>query len=112
MNKNIVSSRAGHRANTSLLHKTMIHYVICIFVLFALAAPVFYLLTKNYYAEDMSDLVRAIKAGRTIPTSDLEADVLTGIMLQYLLITTLFVIGVVLTLRIISKYYCPLNIFG
>ena len=45
------------RIMTSLFRKSMTQFILCIAVLFALAAPAFYYLTKNYYAEDMEDLI-------------------------------------------------------
>ncbi len=87
----------------SLLRKSMTQFVTCICVLFVLAMPLFYWLTKNYYAEDMEDLVTAIQAGQSIPAPDLEKDIMVGIMIQYVLITAMLGIGVVLTMRIISR---------
>lgn len=88
---------------TSLLRKSMTQFILCIAVLFALAAPAFYYLTKNYYAEDMEDLIEAVKSGESLPAFDLEEDIVTGIMLQYILITVLLSVGVVLTMRVVSK---------
>lgn len=87
----------------SLLRKLMTQFIGCVAILFALAAPLFYGLTKNYYAEDMEDLIEAVQAGEAIPANDLEEDVMAGIMLQYLLITAMLGIGVVLTMRFLSK---------
>lgn len=94
----------------SLLQKTMKQFICCIAVLFALAAPAFYYLTKNYYAEDMEKLVRYVQAGKGIPAFDLEEDTMQGIMLQYILITALLGIGVVLTMRFVSqKLWTPFD---
>lgn len=79
----------GARGKRSLLRKSMTLFIICIAVLFALAAPAFYYLTKNYYAEDMELLIKAIRTGRGIPALDMEEDIMAGIMLQYLLISAL-----------------------
>ncbi len=87
----------------SLIRKSMTQFVFCVIFLFALAAPVFYYLTKNYYAEDMADLIEAVQAGRGIPALDLEEDILKGTMLQYLLITVLLAVGVTFTMRLVSK---------
>lgn len=93
----------GNNRKKSLLQKAMTQFVCCIAVLFALAAPAFYYLTKNYYAEDMGKLIRYVQAGKGIPPLDLEEDTIQGIMLQYLLITALLGIGVILTMHVISK---------
>lgn len=94
---------ARHGKTKSLMRKSMTRFVACIAALFVLAAPAFYLLTKNYYAEDMADLIEAVQSGKDIPTMDLEEDIMKGIMLQYLLITALLFIGIMLTIRMMSK---------
>ena len=92
-----------HTKPQSLMRKSMKLFIACIAVLFVLAAPAFYWLTKNYYAEDMIDLIEAVQAGKSIPEPDLEQDILAGIMLQYLLITTLLCVGIVVMVRCVSK---------
>lgn len=92
-----------YKTPRSLMRKSMMRFVVCIAALFVLAAPAFYLLTKNYYAEDMADLIDAVQAGKDIPMMDLEEDIMKGIMLQYLLITALLFIGIMLTIRLMSK---------
>ncbi len=91
------------RKQCSLLRKSMTQFVVCVAVLFILAMPLFYWLTKNYYAEDMEDLVTAVQAGQGIPIPDLERDIMVGVMIQYVLITAMLGIGVVLTMRFISR---------
>lgn len=91
------------RGKISLLRKSMTQFIICIAVLFALAAPAFYYLTKNYYAEDMQLLIKAIRTGRGIPALDMEEDIMAGIMLQYLLISALLATGTVVTMRLVAK---------
>ncbi len=91
------------RRMKSLLSKSMTRFIACIVMLFALAAPAFYYLTKNYYAEDMQDLIEAVQSGRGVPPLDLEQDIMKGIMLQYVLITVLLAVGVTLTMRLVSK---------
>lgn len=92
-----------HHKTKSLMHKSMTRFIKCIAILFVLAAPAFYFLTKNYYAEDMADLVKAVQAGKNMPVVDLEEDIIKGIMLQYLLTTTLLCIGIMLTIRFMSR---------
>lgn len=91
------------RKQRSLLRKSMTQFVVCVSVLFVLAMPLFYWLTKSYYAEDMEDLVEAVQTGENIPVPDLEKDIMVGIMIQYVLITAMLGIGVVLTMRFISR---------
>ena len=87
----------------SLLHKSMKQFIVCVAILFVFAAPLFYWLTKSYYAEDMADLIKAVQAGQSLPAPDLERDIMIGIMIQYMLITAMLGIGVVLTMRYISR---------
>lgn len=94
----------------SLLHKSMVRFIVFTTIMFTLAIPLFYWLTKNYYAEDMEDIIEALQNGQSIPAPDLETDVMIGITIQYLLITTMLGIGVVLTMRFISKKNCGLRL--
>ncbi len=97
------SNNNEKRKQRSLLRKSMTQFVVCVAILFVLAMPLFYWLTKNYYAEDMADLVAAVQAGQNIPVPDLEKDILVGVMIQYAVITAMLAIGVVLTMRFISR---------
>ena len=96
-------SNRANRKQRSLLRKSMTQFIVCVAILFVVATPLFYWLTRNYYAEDMADLVEAIQAGQSIPAPDLEKDIMIGIMIQYVLITAMLGIGVVLTMRVISR---------
>ena len=77
-------------------------FVACIAILLALATPLFYFLTKHYYAEDMIDIIEAVEQGQPIPTLDLEQDIMQGVMLQFGLIVGVLAVAIVLTLRFIS----------
>lgn len=85
------------------MRKLLTQFVICVAILLILATPVFYWLTKSYYAEDMGDLIEAMQAGKSIPKLDLEQDVTKGVMIQFMLIATVLGIAIVLTLRLINK---------
>ncbi len=87
----------------SLIYKLMSQFVVCVAVLFMLAAPLFYWLTENYYAEDMADLREAVVQGRPLPACDLEEDVVEGIMIQYVVISITVSIAVLLMLRLMAK---------
>ena len=78
-------------------------FVVCIAVLLALATPLFYFLTKHYYAEDMIDIIEAVKQGNPIPAIDLEQDIMQGVMLQFGLIVGILAVAIVLTLCFISR---------
>ena len=87
----------------SLLDKALVQFVICTVILLLVATPLFYLLTKHFYAEDMIDIIEAVKQGEPIPSLDLEEDILQGIMLQYLLISGILGIAITLTMRFITS---------
>lgn len=81
----------------------MAQFAVCMVVLLLLATPAFYWLTKNFYAEEMMDIINAVEAGVPIPKLDLEEDVLEGVMLQFGLVSTVLGVAVVLTVRFISQ---------
>ena len=70
----------------TLVSKTLTKYAVCMIVILLLAIPIFYWLTKQFYAEDMIDIIVSVKAGRGIPNLDLEEDVAQGVLLQFFLI--------------------------
>lgn len=86
-----------------LINKTLTHFVVCVSVLLLLATPLFYVLVKNLYAEDILDLIEAIQRGKPMPNIDFEEDLLSGVMLQFVLIASILGIAIVFTLRFISK---------
>ena len=78
-------------------------FAACIAMLLLLATPLFYFLTKHYYAEDMIDIIEAVGQGQPIPALDLEEDIMHGIMIQFGVITVVLAIAIVLTVRFISR---------
>ena len=87
----------------SLMRESLTRFIFCVTVLLLLATPLFYLLTKNFYAEDMIDIIEAMQQGAPVPAIDLEEDILHGLMIQFALIAGVLGIAIVLTLRFISK---------
>ena len=87
----------------SLMYESLTRFIICVAILLALATPLFYLLTKNFYAEDMIDIIEAVQQGKPVPAIDLEEDILHGIVIQFMLIVTILGVAIVLTMRLISK---------
>lgn len=87
----------------SLLRKMLAQFVVCIVVLLLLATPLFYFLTKHYYAEDMIDIIEAVGRGRPIPALDLEEDIMHGVMIQFGVIILVLAAAIVLTVRFISR---------
>ena len=88
---------------TSLLSKTLRQFVCCTAICFVLTAPLFYLLTKYYYAEDMIDIIEAMSRGEGVPPLDLEQDIMAGMMIQYLLIFCVITIAMFITLRFFTR---------
>lgn len=87
----------------SLSRKMLTQFAVCIVLLLLLAMPLFYFLTKHYYAEDMIDIVEAVGQGQPIPALDLEEDIMHGIMIQFGVIAFVLAVAVVLTVRFISR---------
>lgn len=86
----------------SLMNRSLTQFIVCVAILLIAATPLFYLLTENFYAEDMNDIIEAVQQGRPVPAIDLEEDILHGIVIQFMLIATVLGIAIVLTLRFIS----------
>lgn len=87
----------------NLLSKTLKRFAYCIVLCFALAAPLFYVLTKYFYAEDIKDIIEAVEQGQGIPALDFEQDVITGMMLQFLLIFLAIALALFITMRFVTK---------
>lgn len=87
----------------SLSRKMLTQFVVCMTVLLLLATPLFYFLTKHYYAEDMIDIVEAVGQGKPIPPLDLEQDIMQGVMIQFGVIVFVLAVSTVLTVRFISR---------
>lgn len=87
----------------SLMYKSLTQFIICVVLLLLLATPLFYWLTKSFYAEDMIDIIEAVQQGKPVPALDLEEDILHGIMIQFALIVTVLGAAIVLMMRFISK---------
>lgn len=87
----------------SLMYKSLTQFICCVSVLLVLAIPLFYLLTKNFYAEDMIDLIEAMQSGQPVPAIDLEEDILVGMLIQFVLFAVVLLVASVLLLGFISK---------
>lgn len=87
----------------SLLSKTLSQFTLCTTVILVLTAPLFYLLTKHFYAEDMIDIIMAVERGEGIPPLDLERDIMAGMMLQFLLIFLVVSLSLFITMRFITR---------
>lgn len=87
----------------SLLSKTLTQFTLCTAAILVLTAPLFYLLTKWFYAEDMIDIIEAVERGEGIPPLDLERDIMAGMMLQFLLIFIVVSLSLFITMRFITR---------
>ena len=92
----------GIMKKKSLMYKSLTQFIVCVAILLLLATPLFYWLTKNFYAEDMIDIIDAVRQGKPVPSLDLEADILHGIVIQFALIVSVLGVAIVLTMRFIS----------
>lgn len=104
--KNAVKN-SGQR---SLLSKTLMQFAVSVSLCFMVTVPLFYLLTKYYYAEDMMDIIEAVEQGQAIPQLDLEEDIIAGMMLQFLLIFIVITLAIMITVRWITpKLWMPFD---
>lgn len=87
----------------SLLNKNLTQFITCTAILLLLATPLFYWLTKLYYAEDLIEVIESIKQGNPIPAIDLEEDIMKGIMIQFGLIVAVLGVAIVITMAFVSK---------
>lgn len=87
----------------SLLSKSLWQFVVCVAVVFVLSAPLFYLLTRCFYAEDILDIIEAVERGEGIPPLDFERDVVAGMMLQFLLIFVVVCVALFITMRFMTR---------
>lgn len=87
----------------SLMNKSLTQFALCVAALFLLATPLFYWLTKSFYAEDVIDLVEAVEKGQPVPTLDLEQDIMAGVMIQFGLIAVVVGIAIVVMMQVISR---------
>lgn len=88
----------------SLISKTLLQFVICATAVFMLSMPLFYLLTKYFYAEDMIDIIESVERGDGIPQLDLERDIMAGMMLQFLLIFLVISLSLFITMHFITRH--------
>lgn len=92
-----------HRRMKGLLRKTFTSFAMCCLILFAVTAPLFYLVTRHFYAEDLADIINAVNSGETLPPLDLDHDIMEGVMLQFMLIFAVVSIALFVTMRFVTK---------
>lgn len=87
----------------TLLSKTHMRFLACTVVVFVLTTPLFYLITRHFYAEDMIDIIEAVEQGRGIPALDLEQDIMAGVMIQFLLIFLAISLSLYITIHFVTR---------
>ncbi|MGM9853088.1 MAG: sensor histidine kinase [Muribaculaceae bacterium] len=88
----------------TLLHKTSVRIIGVIAATFLLTAPLFYLITRYFYAEDMIDIIEAVERGEGVPSSfDLEQDIIAGVMIQYGLIFVVIALSMLIAMRFVLR---------
>ncbi len=86
-----------------LLSRTLRRYLYCAIIVLFMITPLFYLLTKQFYAEDLIDIIESVNRGQGIPPLDLERDIIAGVTLQFLLISLAVTIAMFITIRFITR---------
>lgn len=92
------------KKNKTLLRKTMMQFFICTAAIFLLMTPLFYLLTRYFYAEDLIEVIEAAESGTAIPPLDLERDIVAGMMMQFVLTFATLSIALYITVRFITRH--------
>lgn len=94
----------------SFIRRSLTQFILCVALLLLAATPLFYMLTKNFYAEDMIEVIRSLEKGQPVPVIDLEEDILNGIVWQYILISAVLGLSIVLMMRFIAgRLWRPFN---
>lgn len=91
------------RKPRSLISTSLRNFCLCTAAIFLLSAPLFYLLTRYFYAEDLMEVIHAARSGHTIPPLDLERDIIAGTMLQFLLTFAILSLAMFITIRFITR---------
>lgn len=86
---------------TTLTRRLMTRFVICMAILMVLAIPLLYLITTNYYVEDLAELVRQYEI--TNPDIDLERDTIEGLLIQFFAIIAIILIAVLVIMRYVPQ---------
>lgn len=87
----------------SLLNNSLYRFIGCTVVVLLLLTPAFYILTKDFYAEDLINVIDSIKNSGNIPVLDLKTDITIGLMIQFGLIFLVLSISLIITLGFVTK---------
>lgn len=91
------------KRKTGLLGNMLAWFAGCMAAFMLLATPLFYWLTKSFYAEDLIEVIETVRSGKPIPRLDLEEDIIQGVMIQFGIIAVLLCLAVMLTVCLISR---------
>jgi len=72
-------------------------------VVLLLALPLFYFLTKYFYAEELADVIEAMQKGKSVGRLDLQEDIIIGVMIQFALISFIISLSLFVTIRFVTK---------
>lgn len=87
-----------------LLHKTLAITTLWVVLLMLLATPAFYWLTKEYYTDEITDLIEDVKKGKPLPNKlDIQEDIAQGVVIQFGIVLGVFAIGVIASTMFISR---------
>lgn len=86
-----------------LIRKSSGQFAACLAILLVLATPLFYWLTKSFYAEEIHDVLRAVQSGQPIPETDLEEDIVQGMVIQFGVIAGVLGLAMVLVTGLLSR---------
>lgn len=95
----------------TLLGKSLTQFILYATIILILVTPLFYYLTKYFYAEDLIEAIDVLQRGRQqMPDIDLERDIVVGSILQIVLIVIVLSIAFIFTMRYVShKTWEPFN---
>lgn len=91
------------RRMKSLTNKSLSQFFVCVLIILLLFVPLFFLITKYYYAEDLMDVIEEVGKGNGVPALDLEEDIIIGMMIQFVLIFAVLAIAFLVTLRFVTR---------
>lgn len=87
----------------NLIRRTMLQFFACTVAIFLLMTPVFYLLTKYFYAEDVMALLQAIERHERLPDVDLEEDIIVSISAHFSLTFIVLFIAFLIMVHFVTK---------
>jgi len=87
----------------SLLNKNLMQFIGCMLVILILVTPLFYLTTKDFYAEEMLEAIDHIRKGKAASASDMEEDIVEGMVVQLLFIFAAMSLSLLLVMRFLTR---------